>query len=254
VNSNPYVIGFLTSLGAAVVVALILNVCSMRVRLAFLRGLLRLSRAGLVGHFPTQRAATPALHEACLHAKDIRILAVRAWSVFPVVHDMSQLGHILQARQEGAEDCTVRVLLLSPVAEAEDNSKAFIDVRESELDKIRPRDAAGLVLRKQVAMTLRVIADLKENGLNCVVRLYNELPVFKIFIFDDIAFIGGFNLSNVGRNNPTYQVRRNEGLLFDLAERYFEYLWQDRSEEFDLEYAQSLKAKEAVPPGGLPGA
>ncbi len=236
--SDPWLVGFLSSLGAALICSLSLTLLSRRVRAGLLRTLLRLSGAGLNVYYTTQRAAGTALVQTFREANEIRILAVRAWSLFPVVMEVTQLGELVA--QKG-DKCNVRVLLLSPFTEQTDREPSFIKLREAELDKITPRDAAGLALVEQVRMTLRVIADLKEKGLNCTVRLYNEFPVFKIIVFDHVAFVGGFSRNNVGRNNPMYQVRRNEGLLFDLADRYFEYIWEHRSEPFDLERISSLR-------------
>ncbi len=156
-------------------------------------------------------------------------MAVRAWSLFPVAQEESQLGDILKGKGIQRD---LRILLLSPFLRGTESEVAFIDKRAEEVDKIYDRETH---LREQVALTIDHIRDLKRNGLECKLRLYNELPVFKIVIFDDNAFVGGFNRENVGHNNPMYHVRRNEGVLFDLADRYFNYIWDYRSVDYEVD-------------------
>jgi hypothetical protein len=240
--NNQWMVGFFTSLGGAIAFSILAILCSTRLRHAIVRGILRLTSAGIYAYYPTQKAAGALLTTAFNNASNIRILAVRSWSLFPVVSEVTQLGDLVRSKKD---KCSLRILLLSPFEDRIDGQPAFVKAREQELDKIQPRDAAGLALSKQIAMALDVIANLKKDGLNCSVRLYNELPVFKIFILDDIAFIGGFNRNNVGRNNPIYVVRRNEGLLFDLADRYFEYIWQHRAEDYDLDHPLKMEVKRA---------
>jgi len=241
--NNQWFVGVLTSIVAAVILSLFLSIFSRRVRTVFLRGLLRLAGAGLCEYFSSQKAATGAIRVAFKQAKEMRILAVRAWSIFPVVTELSQVGDMVR---EKGDVRAARILLLSPFVNESGGEIDFMQRREAELNHIHPRDAAGLALRRQVSMTLDVLRGLKQEGFNCTVRLYNELPVFKILIFDDHAFVGGFNSANVGRNNPVYHVRRNEGLLFDLAHRYFEYIWEHQSSEYDLD----LKVVSKVPEEG----
>ncbi|HUS88149.1 MAG TPA: hypothetical protein VMW91_02070 [Desulfosporosinus sp.] len=243
VLNSPWFIGVLTGVVAAVVFSILVGVFSRGFRSGLLRLLLRVANAGMYEYFPTQRSATKAMRAIFRPARQIRILAVRAWSIFQVVSDLSEFGELIREKAESDE---VRILLLCPFVGDGGKEISFLNVREGELNQIHPRNGAGIALSDQVKMTLKLLKSLKREGLNCSIKLYNELPVFKILIFDDHAFVGGFNTANVGRNNPVYHVRRNEGLLFDLAERYFEYIWRYRSYEYNLD----LEAEDQIADGG----
>lgn len=230
---NQWIINIVAGLVVGILLPVIFFIgalCFRRVRPKVTRLLLRLVGAGIREYFPTQKAATKEIGKAFQEAREIRILAVRAWSIFPVVHDLSLLGD--EIRQKG-KDCTIRILLLNPFEEGGSGRIAFITQRAAEIEDIYQREA--IALRQQVAMTIDVLRSLKNEGFKCEVRMYNELPVFKLLIFDDNAFIGGFKKASVGRNNPLYHVCRNEGLLFELADRYFNYIWEHRSSECNME-------------------
>ncbi len=198
--NNEWVVGILTSILAALILSFLLSVFSRRARTALHRGLLRLTRAGVHDYFPTQNAASKEICEAFKQAKEIRILAVRAWSIFPVVTELSQLGNVL--RDKG-KDCSIRVLLINPFLEESSGKRPFILERAAEVKEIYRKDVS---LRHQVAMTIDILRGLKKEGFDVEVRLYDELPVFKLLIFDHNAFVGGFSRANVGRNNPLYHV------------------------------------------------
>lgn len=232
---DPWCIGIVTSLAASVLLLVILRLRSACSCSAVRRPLLRLLAVGLCDYFPNQRAAEKAMLRALERNHNVRIMAVRDWSFLPVLGDYTPFGDLI--RRKGK---TFRLLLLDPFTTGRDGGIRFVDHRKTELSDIPPTDATAQVMEDQIVMTLRFVEKLRREGVDCVVRLYNELPVFKLFIFDDCAFVGGFTKTSYGRNNPFYQCQRGKDLLFDLADRFFEHVWEHRSVAYEPDRAVPL--------------
>ena len=57
------------------------------------------------------------------------------------------------------------------------------------------------------------------------IRVYDELPVFRMFLLDDKLFISGYLYGIHGHDATTYFIKKDKLSLFNVFDRYFESLW-----------------------------
>ncbi|MFC5180315.1 helix-turn-helix domain-containing protein [Actinomadura harenae] len=143
-------------------------------------------------------------------AKRVDILAVRVLGL--VALNDSLLRGPLMTRQESV---AVRVLLLDPAAPA-------ALVRAAEIAESAESFSAGI----RLSLTrLAELAELPHTDIE--IRLYEELPIWRMLAFDDMLFLSAFGVDHEGHRSGVYKLTAaTDGVLHAGFRRHYEDLWR----------------------------
>lgn len=171
--------------------------------------------ATLAGHaeiarvYPSQADVARELREHAATAAALDVLAVRVLGL--VALNDSLLRGPLAARDTHLK---LRVLLLDPDCAAAGS-------RAEEIAEAPASFAAG------IRLSLARLAELDEHPhLHTEVRLYEELPTWRIIGFDDVLYLSAFGASHEGHRSGVYKLTAAEdGVLHAGFRRHFDDLW-----------------------------
>jgi transcriptional regulator with XRE-family HTH domain len=162
-------------------------------------------------HFSSQGPVVAEIRRRAADARQLDILAVRALGI--VALNDSLLRPALLARGEPLQ---VRVLLLDPDSEAAQK-------RAGEIGEGHASFAAGIRL---ALAKLEEVRDLAPN-VELEVRLYDRLPVWRIFRIDDIAWVSSFDAQWEGHESTIYEIPHTpRGSFWAGYRRQFEDLYE----------------------------
>lgn len=170
-------------------------------------------KSGIIDIARGQAFFTQRIVSEFVKAKEIRILAVRGLGIFALKDSLFWK----YLPEKSAQQARLRILLLSP-------RSRFVEVRARELGESVDGSRKGIELAINQLLKAK-----KRHNLNLEVRVYDELPVFRLFLMDDIGFISGFLDRTHGHDSPTVLMRANEFSFFDIFDRFFESVWKYRS-------------------------
>jgi transcriptional regulator with XRE-family HTH domain len=141
-------------------------------------------------HFTNQGPVVAEIRRRAVDAESLDILAVRALGIIAL--NDSLLRPALLSRKTPLQ---VRVLLLDPDCSAARR-------RAGEIGEGHPSFAAGIRLS---LAKLEEVRDMAPN-VDLEVRLYDRLPVWRMFRIDDIAWISSFDVQWEGHESTIYEI------------------------------------------------
>ena len=113
----------------------------------------------------------------------------------------------------------VRVLILNP------NSR-YVEVRTKELNQRTEAMISDIVGARNRLLELK-----KQKLIN--VREYDDLPIFRLIFIDDTLFLGMYSKNKSVEDSVTYKIVNSSHSLFDIFDKYFEHIWNNRSKELE---------------------
>lgn len=185
-------------------------------RLATSAGLIPASRI----QRPAGRKATSALRTAPGVAGDLMLIGSTGLRTF--ADPSGELHHRLRSCRQA------RILLLNPLAEG-----AIARAKSIPDPEITPE-----VIRAQIMASIAFLKELKAGQKNIRLKLYPDMPLLKLAIVGDHAFLRHYHAGLNVREMPEFVFSsegRHGGLYLPLY-RYFLARWQDpRIPEYDLD-------------------
>jgi hypothetical protein len=170
-------------------------------------------KSGIIDVTRGQVALTQRIVSEFVKAKEIRVLAIRGLGIFALKDSLFWK----YLPEKSAQQARLRILLLSP-------RSRFVEMRARELGESVESSRKGIELAINQLLKVK-----KQHNLNLEIRVYDELPVFRLFLMDEMGFISGFLDRRHGHDSPMILVKRNEFSFFDLFDRFFETVWRYRS-------------------------
>jgi transcriptional regulator with XRE-family HTH domain len=167
-----------------------------------------LERASLVLEFPNQGSCEPYIRRAAHRAKKIKVLTIRGEKYFVGTRS---LLHDVVAR---AKDSTIEVLILSPEAG---------HITDEVAEQLGHQSAEEI--REKMRRAFDYLKSLARENRNLEVRCYEELPIFKILLFDEVMFVSAFIGPKNDDNAKMFRMARDGNPLFIGFERLFDELW-----------------------------
>lgn len=161
--------------------------------------------------FQNQKSCEEHIRKESRKAKTIKILTIRGNNYF--VGNKSLLQDVIK---EGT--ATIEALVLSP------ESGHITEELAGKLQKTSQKNSAEDV-RMRMRMSLKYLTDLTRLHKNFNVKCYNEEPIFKILIFDDVMFVSSFarEVPSNDENAEMFIIQRGNA-LFAGFEKVFKEL------------------------------
>ncbi len=134
-------------------------------------------------------------------------------------------GDLHEAVQNGRE---VKIMLLDPLKHG-----AIARARSIPDPEITPE-----VIRDQIIKSIDFLKGLRASQKNVRLKLYSDMPLLKMVILGDYAFIRHYHTGLNVRHMPEFAFKneQNHGGLYLPMYRYFHSRWQDpRIPEYDLD-------------------
>ena len=185
-------------------------------RLAEEAGLYALGRAGRF----IEHARTRKLKEKHGVAKNVMLIGSTGFSTF--VDPAGDLHQVIQ-KCRGA-----KIMLLDPSGEG----------AISRAKSIQSPDITLESFREQIAKSIKFLKGLKEVRKDIRLKLYQDVPLFKLAILGDYAFLRHYHHGVDVQQLPEYIFRqqRNPGCLYNPFYQYFLDRWHDPAlPEYELE-------------------
>jgi transcriptional regulator with XRE-family HTH domain len=161
----------------------------------------------IIKKFPNQQWCEPNIRKEARLAKKIKVLTIRGDKYF--VGTKSILRDVLEE-----ENSTVELLVLSPEARHITEELA-IKLQHKSAEEIRQG------MRDSLDHIMRLVRRFKKFQ----VKSYDEEPIFKILIFDDIMFVSSF-AREIPKNDESAEMLmiRGGNALFAGFEKFFDEL------------------------------
>lgn len=162
--------------------------------------------------YQNQKDAEGQIINECDTSKMVKILAVRAQHLLGSKHSLfwSTLTSKLQKGTVG-----IQLLLLDPTGENVTRRADEIS-EDSEL------------FAKMIEYTIDLVDGLKKTyGENIVYRLYDQLPTFRLFIFEKKLFLSFYLNKIEGQETQVYEIG-SSSQIYCAYDRYFDYLFEPK--------------------------
>lgn len=160
--------------------------------------------------FPSQEACETEMAEAFRSARKIKILTIRGEKYFLGARSLFYRTYL----EKRTKNFNIEVLVLSP------ESKHITDDLADDLGQ-----ASAEEIRGKMQNVLKILSSLA-NQKNFQVRCYDETPIFKMLMFDNIMFVSAFTEPKNDQNAKMFQITRKENPLFLGLEKHFNKLWE----------------------------
>lgn len=165
---------------------------------------------GIIDVRGKQKAFENLISEKIEKSHKVAILAVQAFHIIrpveaPFFEPMTKRG--------GRKGAPIRVCLLDPKAHEHVRVRAK-EIGEKEDDFIKN-------IEDSIAATNKL---KKEYSVDIQVKLYNQSPVWQLFIFDDCLFVSFYSSEGERHRQQHYQIAEASPLYKSFV-RYFNYLW-----------------------------
>lgn len=183
------------------------------------RGLARpflvLRKSKLVNVFDNYAEAKSIILTRLRHSKKIKLTTIGGGTIFEV--DWGEFSGFLESKARSGVE--VRVLVLHP-------DSRYLEARMHELGKFKPGKFTLAEFKKRTsANVLKVKGMNKLLGLSKIqVRYYDTFPTWRLYIFDDSAFISSYLENREGHDTMVYQVTADSD-LYGAFERCFDHMW-----------------------------
>lgn len=169
---------------------------------------------------------------------EIRILVSRGSSLF--VPDPTPT-RFREELQRIAAPVVIKILMLSP--------ESLKHVEERAKESGEPRE----LYRQEIARSIKYIHTHCGAMKNLKLKLYDQKVIWRLFIIDDLLFLGSYPKGKHGEEACILKIRRgsNEASsrMYDAFVRSFEWIWNESRDYTELSSAWQNHAKAAT--GGL---
>jgi hypothetical protein len=170
---------------------------------------------GWIIEFANQASCEERIVNAFRDARNIKILTIRGEKYF-LGH--RSLFHNLCLLKQGS-GFTIKVLVLSPDAR---------HITEELAEKLGQSSVKEVKLKMQLVFDyLKVMSQANKNF---EIKYYDETPIFKILLFDNVMFVSAFIQAKSDYNVKMLQITREGNALFESFEKYFDNLWKEAKE------------------------
>ncbi|MBV9232007.1 MAG: helix-turn-helix transcriptional regulator [Chloroflexi bacterium] len=168
--------------------------------------------SGLITIFSSQDECEALIRQECRHATKVKVLTIRGEKYF--LGPKSLLHHLYSSRH--TRDCSIQVLVLSPDSDHITEELA-VNLGHNSSERIRGK----------MSSVLGYLKFLMSQHSNFKVKCYQETPIFKILMFDDVMFVSSF-VDGVPKNDHNvkmFRLTREGNPLFIGLESFFDHLW-----------------------------
>ena len=160
--------------------------------------------------YPNQLDCESKICEAFRRAKKVKILTIRGERYFAgsrsLLHDM--------CLAKRGDDLSIQVLVLSP------GSPHITEQLATSLGHTSAERT-----RRKMHNTLNYLKHLADQNSSFQMKCYDEMPNFKILLFDNVMFVSAYIQPDNDRYTKMFRITREEPLLFTGLERSFDDLW-----------------------------
>lgn len=168
-------------------------------------------RGGVLNIYRRQRDCEDLIFDKLITSHRVMILAVQAFHI--IRPDIAPFYQAL-VKRGGRKGSPIRMLLLDP------EGRSYIARRAQEIGEPEHDFMQYITESVELARKLR-----DDHKVDLQVKLYQMLPVWQLFIFDDFLLVS-FYFPGVERHRePFYQI--SEGTpLYSSYVRFFNHLWE----------------------------
>ena len=166
----------------------------------------------LIMVFASQEECEALIRQESRHARRVKILTIRGEKYFlgpkSLLHNLYSL--------KPSKDLTIQVLVLSPETDHITEELA-INLGHNSAERIRGK----------MNSVLGYLKFLMSQNKGFEVRCYQEKPIFKVLLFDDVMFVSSFAGGGPknDRNAKMFRLTRGGNPLFLGFESFFDSLW-----------------------------
>ncbi|HLI89548.1 MAG TPA: helix-turn-helix transcriptional regulator [Ktedonobacteraceae bacterium] len=166
----------------------------------------------LITMFASQDECEALIRHEARHATQIKVLTIRGEKYF--LGPRSILYHLCDPKHP--RNCSIQVLVLSPES-SHITQELAIKLGHDSAQRIREK-------MNSVLGYLKFLMN-QNNGFE--IRCYQETPIFKILMFDNVMFVSSFAGGGPknDRNARMFRLIREGNPLFMGLESYFDQLW-----------------------------
>jgi len=177
-----------------------------------------LFKSGIIRIYPNQEKAKKDILKHLEKAKSIRVFCIRGYSF---VQPDREFYSVLK-NSEAYEDSRIQFCLADP---------------EGEAVRSRGREIPGKsesVYVSEVKQTINTLFWKTKSSKNIEVRLHLEDPVFRIYIVDEIIYLGFFQKGKVAKDSRIMKIGPKSP-LYNALIKYYESIWE-KSSKVEGEY------------------
>jgi len=154
--------------------------------------------------------------------KSIRVLAISSMTAILPVGIRDKFATL--------RNTEIKWLLLNP-------DSYYVKVRAQE-NPVRTPESLRHHILSGIGMLYKTKVD--NNQLNFHLRCYDELPIFRVVIIDDTAYLSYYPRNGSSDNIPVFVVTKGKSWLYYAIDKYFESLW-DRAKPYILDCNRKQK-------------
>lgn len=174
-----------------------------------IRRIVIFNQSGIVNIYQNQSDAEDAIRTKLQTARAIDILTIRGLGILGLKESL-----LKQMLIDRAGQITIRVLYLNP-------NSIFVEQRAKEIKENHSTFVHGILLCQKFLSELKYI-----YKLNIGANMYDDLPIWRMIILDDTAFVSSYIPSCEGHNSAMYEIKSGQKYsLYCVFKRYFEYLY-----------------------------
>lgn len=164
---------------------------------------------------PDQNGFQNLLLEKFRHAKKIEIMVIRGLAIFSLKDSL--FYNVL--KDKNPNEFNIRILMLDP-------KSPFVEVRAQEINESKN------AVTKGIKYSIGELIEVKDaKNLNLKIKVYDELPIWRLMFFDNSVFVSSFQKGKEGAKLPMYLFEKDNFSQYDVFERYFNYIWNYKSRE-----------------------
>jgi hypothetical protein len=165
----------------------------------------------LITVFANQASCEPTLVNEFRNARKIKILTIRGEKYF-LGH--RSLFHDLCFLKRGS-GFIIRVLVLSP------NARHITDELAERLEQSSMKE-----IQLKMQLVFEHLKTMSQEQKNFEVKCYDETPIFKILLFDEVMFVSSYVQAKNDDQVKMFRITQEGNPLFTGLEKFFDDLWQ----------------------------
>jgi hypothetical protein len=179
--------------------------------------------------FDNEIECYPQIREAFLAASDVRLFLIDGQSM--ISHRLGLLCNLLDKKVAQIEKpvITIRTLLLSPQSQSFINAEIAAKMNQDQRQ-----------IRRNIEFAIQNLSEeakqYQGTRLKISFQLYDEMPIWKLLILDDVAFVRAFAQPEgfIRTNMPMYRFQKAGASLFQTFVKYFDYVWDYKSSKVEV--------------------
>lgn len=157
-------------------------------------------------------------------SKTVKILGIAGYENIGLGPGKAVLYDILQNKKDDFDN--IEIILLNPETSDKDVLDSKYEVITKRIIDINKENYSEEILKREIYDSTEIIKKLNNVGRKRNVALYynNNTPVFRIMMFDSIAYIGTYKGGFHGHETPILKLEKNkeDGIsLYHDFEKYF---------------------------------